>query len=130
MLWVLIISLYIKANINYQNINNMNDKDFDLKFDAYKNFCNLIGAAIGYGSQLECDIDDCYIDSKWSMSDDELTIIDNENEEYCFTISSYSAKGVDLFCGDINEYYAVMAYSERWEDTSVYILRKSNQVQD
>lgn len=107
----------------------MNNKDFNLKFDAYKDFLRIVSAAIGYNSQLNCDVDDCYIDAKYQLNDDEITIIDGD-DEYCFSISSYSAQGKDLFCGEINDLFLVMAYQDNWEIHSVYVLRKSNMLSD
>jgi len=104
-------------------------KDFSKRFDSYKSFKSKISNVIGYKSEIACDITDDYIEAKWYVRHDELTIIQGD-DEYVFTISSYAAKGQTLFCGGSGDFFFVMAYIDNWELTSIYILRKSNRMGD
>lgn len=71
---------------------------FSERFSSYKDFKSSISNIIGYKSDICCDITDDYIEDKWEVDNDELRIIQGD-DEYCFTISSYSSKGQKLFCG-------------------------------
>jgi hypothetical protein len=104
-------------------------ENFNEKFAAYKDFQKLVGEAIGYGD-LDCTIIDDYINDKWSIEDDCLTIFDSEDEEdyYEFTISSYSSKGEKLFCGAVNDLFLIMCYQDRWENADVLILKNENKL--
>ena len=107
----------------------MKDEKFNQKFKEYKEFNAIVGKAIGYSEEIECEVTDCYIEAKWEVSDDNLMVISDGNE-YGFTVSSYSAKGEKLFMGEINELTLIMVYSDNWELSFVYIFKTANKIVD
>ena len=100
-------------------------ENFNKRFNSYKDFKLAISNIIGYKSDIGCDITEDYIEAKWKVDDDELTIIEGI-DEYVFTISSYSSKGQKLFYGGKGDYFFVMAFQDNWALTSVFILKKCN----
>ncbi len=91
---------------------------------------NDIMKLIGYDSYNNSPIEKN--DSPWGMSNDELRIFTNGNcdDYYCYTISSYSAKGEKLFMGKSDGYYFIMAYpsDESYSNTTIFVFNERNKV--
>lgn len=59
----------------------------------------------------------------WYIEDDYLIIVDDENDEYTYTISSLESLGIDLYLGEEDGFTYVMAYPEDdWRDSFIFIL--------
>ena len=75
------------------------------------------------------------IDSQWSQDGDSLWISADgkpiDEDYYAYTVSSFSARGEELFMGEKDGLTYVMAYSEegRWQDTYIFILSNKNKVE-
>ena len=113
----------------------------DLQYDLKQEIAELIG----YGSELDCAIEDCrlkhwYIDGKDRLmmfsekppanwyTDDWL-----DNADYWeYTISSYAARGERFFQGEQDRYTFIMAYFEdgRTNDANVLVFRNSRKIKN
>lgn len=92
----------------------------------HKDIMKLIGYDGYNNSPLEKN------DSPWGMSSDELRIFTDGNcdDYYSYTISSYSARGKQLFMGETDGYCVIMAYpsDESYENTTIFIFDEKNKV--
>lgn len=90
---------------------------------------NEILEIIGYRSSNNSYIDMEFIDRKWDINDDELYLATEEGDDYyAYTISSYSAKGEQLFMGEKDGITLVMGYcsDDSYSDTTIFVLRNEN----
>ena len=103
------------------------NKVLDL-YEKHIEFSNLIKKVIDYEGTLNLPINKWNGDFHIDKYDALLILYDNENDdEYYYTISSYSAKGKKLYMGEYKDLIIVMAYSDNWDDAEIYILNKKNQ---
>lgn len=82
-----------------------------------------------------CDDSPIYdeLDKRWCVTADDFRIeVDGEtsleDDYYGYTISSLSAKGEKLFMGELDGVVYIMAYSENWRETEIFMLSKDKQV--
>jgi len=70
-----------------------------------------------------------FIDRKWDINDDELYLATEDGDDYyAYIISSYSAKGEQLYIGEKDGLTIVMGYisDDSWDETSIFVLRNEN----
>ena len=106
---------------------NINKKDFENFIEQRDLYWKKISDLIG--CNIENNVIDYRLDSKWNIVDDELYIDLNNNADYfLFTVSSYSAKGDQLFKGESDGLLYVMAYDEDdfSDNTCVFVLDLNN----
>jgi hypothetical protein len=97
---------------------------------VHKDIMKLIGYDSYNNSPVEKN------DSPWGIGSgkysDNLRIFTDGNcdDYYDYTISSYSAKGEQLFMGESGGYYVVMAHpsGESYSNTTIFVLNERNKV--
>lgn len=94
----------------------------------YKELQDYIAKLINYTSTAE--IIDCRGINWTLLGDSELGIgWDGEDpEEYHYTISSFGAKGEELFKGKDEELTYIMAYVDDWNEACIYVFDNDKEI--
>lgn len=98
------------------------------KYKIYKQLDKEIADIIGYPSELDSTFE-FLPDSKWYTEQDEVWI-EIEGDEYVFTMSSYGNLREKFFIGDKEGLTLIMAYADNWDQTTLFILKSENQVEN
>ncbi len=98
--------------------------------ENYFELIKEVGKIINYNN-LEASsraFDDCR-DAKWEIVNEELILYVDE-DEWHYTISSYSCKGEKLYFGEKDDLSFVMAYDENsgWDSARIFILDNKNKI--
>jgi hypothetical protein len=88
-------------------------------------YCDYSPISVELDSQFVID------EGRFLLQADDEPIDEDEGNYYAYTISSLSDAGEKLFIGEDNSQIYLMAYpeDERWEDTTIFVLSKSNRVE-
>jgi len=104
--------------------------------ELQKEILELIGYKSNDNSRIE------YSEDGWLVQNDELyfteddSIYENYDEfwengdYYCYTISSYSSKGEELYMKRLNDITIIMAYpvDSSYYETTIFILDNTNEI--
>jgi len=101
-------------------------KKFNELYEKHNDFLSLVSEIIDYNG-VDSNVTGDYLNAKWNITDETLTIIYG-NDEYGFTISSFGSKSEKFYKGEVGDFILVMAYQDNWDETEVYILKKENKV--
>lgn len=102
--------------------------------NIHSDIMNLIGPRFGGTPLVERNISpiEDYRKFPWGISKTELRIFTDGNcdDYWCYTISSYSAKGEMLYMKEIEDHFIVMAHpdDESYSNTTIFIFSKNNRV--
>jgi hypothetical protein len=91
----------------------------------------LLNEIMGYADDSPINIE--FFDKSWGIVEDELHLAvegdDLEDDCYVYELSSMGAKGEEFFMGEKDGTSYVMAYSDNWTQTQIFILNTKNRIE-
>ena len=104
---------------------------FKLYHKHYENYLTLIAKVLGYNTEDFDELGQVYdhLDSHYHINDDTL-YIDVEGDEYEYTISSFGARGRQLFMGKDGDHVFIMCHEadDFPENTFIVVVNKENEL--